>query len=81
MDWTLVTVVPNTEPKVKAALELCEFRHHMFRHRETVIRQGRRVAVLRFTFGRYAFVPLADRWPAVARAQAQASNWARASHG
>jgi hypothetical protein len=65
VDWTLVTVVPNTEPKVKAALERCEFRHHIFRHRETVVRHGRRVALLRFTFPRYAFVPL-ELWRPIA---------------
>jgi transcription antitermination factor NusG len=67
IDWTLVTVAPNTDRKVKAALEQHAFQHHMFRHRETIMRYGRRMPVLKYTFPRYCFVPLEDCWNVTAR--------------
>jgi Transcription termination factor nusG len=61
-DWTLVTVAPNTERKVKMALERLELEHHIFRHREFRINHGKRRAILALTFPRYVFCTLADCW-------------------
>ena len=67
IDWTLVTVAPNTEPKVKAALERHEFPHHMFRHRETIMPYGRRIPISAVHVPELLLRPVGGLWPVAAR--------------
>jgi transcription antitermination factor NusG len=62
LDWGLVTVYLNTESKVKSSLTRDAIPHHIFRHKETVIRRGRKVDLAVLTFPRYVFLQSDDVW-------------------
>jgi len=62
LDWGLVTVYLNTESKVKTSLTRDAIPHHIFRHKETVIRRGRKVDLAVLTFPRYVFLQASDVW-------------------
>lgn len=62
MEWSLVTVIPNTDLKVGKVLRARGFLFHVFRHAVSFFKSGKKIRKVVLTYPRYVFVPSAVCW-------------------